>query len=226
MECKEEIVDVGFMFKGGSATDYVIFDDFMLEEIAIAEGSLSKKAEFMTKYCCIKQNSSLAWLDTKTVENACGEHLDLNDFRDTYCVGGIDLSQTRDLTACAAVIEKAGELYVFAHSFRQSGLTKQRRGMECHTRYLLSVASSHFPVTTSLIITIASTGLSGLWKNIRSFRCRLDMTGILHSIWCSRWSNTVSTWMMSSRGRTYILCCRKARASLRMGKYTSETTIS
>ena len=91
--------------------------DFMLEEIAIAEGSLSKKAEFMTKYCCIKQNSSLAWLDTKTVENACGEHLDLNDFRDSYCVGGIDLSQTRDLTACTAVIEKAGELYVFAHFF-------------------------------------------------------------------------------------------------------------
>ena len=91
--------------------------DFMLEEIAIAEGSLSKKAEFMTKYCCVKQNSSLAWLDTKTVENACGEHLDLNNFRDSYCVGGIDLSQTRDLTACTAVIEKAGELYVFAHFF-------------------------------------------------------------------------------------------------------------
>lgn len=30
---QEEIVDVGFMFKGGSASEYVIFDDFMLEEI-------------------------------------------------------------------------------------------------------------------------------------------------------------------------------------------------
>ena len=30
---KEDIVDVGFMFKGGSADEYVIFDDFMLEEI-------------------------------------------------------------------------------------------------------------------------------------------------------------------------------------------------
>ena len=27
--------------------------DYMLEEIAIAEGSLSKKAEFITKYCNI-----------------------------------------------------------------------------------------------------------------------------------------------------------------------------
>ena len=91
--------------------------DYLLEEIAIAEGSLSKKAEFITKYCCLKQNSSLAWLPSNVVEDACGEPLDLEDFRNSYCIGGIDLSQTRDLTACTAVIEKNGELYVFAHFF-------------------------------------------------------------------------------------------------------------
>ena len=88
--------------------------DYMLEEIAVAEGSLSKKAEFITKYCCLKQNSSLAWLPAQIVERACGERLQLEDFRNSYCVGGIDLSQTRDLTAAVAVIEKGGELYVFA----------------------------------------------------------------------------------------------------------------
>ena len=91
--------------------------DYLLEEIRIAEGSLSKKAEFMTKYCCIKQNSSLAWLEAQTVEKASGDPLDLETFRNSYCVGGIDLSQTRDLTACTAVIEKDGELYVFAKFF-------------------------------------------------------------------------------------------------------------
>ena len=91
--------------------------DFMLEEIAIAEGSLSKKTEFMTKYCCMKQNSSMAWIPANIVENACGDPLDLDDFRHSYCVGGIDLSQTRDLTACCVVVEKKGELYVFSHFF-------------------------------------------------------------------------------------------------------------
>lgn len=91
--------------------------DFMLEEIAIAEGSLSKKTEFMTKYCNIKQNSSLAWLPAEVVEKATGEPLHLDDFKDCYCVGGLDLSQTTDLTACTAVIEKNGELYVFAKFF-------------------------------------------------------------------------------------------------------------
>ena len=88
--------------------------DFMLEEIAIAEGSLSKKAEFITKYCNLKQNSSLAWLDAHVVEAMGGDRLELEDFRSCYCVAGIDLSQTTDLTAATIVIERGGELYVFA----------------------------------------------------------------------------------------------------------------
>lgn len=91
--------------------------DYLLEEIAVAEGSLSKKAEFLTKYCNIKQNSSQAWLSNQAVEKACDQPLDLEQFRNCYCVGGIDLSRTTDLTACTAVIEKNGRLYVFAHFF-------------------------------------------------------------------------------------------------------------
>lgn len=90
--------------------------DYMLEEIAIAEGSLSKKTEFITKYCNLKQNSSLAWLPAKTVENA-EEEIRIEDFRDSYCVGGIDLSQTTDLTACCVVIQKNDNLYVFEKFF-------------------------------------------------------------------------------------------------------------
>lgn len=88
--------------------------DYLLEEIAIAEGSLSKKAEFITKYCNIKQNSSLAWLPAQVVSEASGPALKLEDFAHSYCVAGIDLSQTRDLTAGVVVIEKGGELYVFS----------------------------------------------------------------------------------------------------------------
>ena len=91
--------------------------DYLLEEIAVAEGSLSKKAEFITKYCNIKQNSSVAWLTSQMITQASGEALSLDDFRESYCVGGIDLSQTRDLTARAIVIERDGELYVFERFF-------------------------------------------------------------------------------------------------------------
>ena len=95
-----------------------VFHDFMIEEIAVAEGSLSKKAEFLTKHCCIKQHSSLAWLPSVDVEKASAQPLpDPKTWANHYCVGGIDLSRTTDLTACTAVIEKDGHLYVYAKFF-------------------------------------------------------------------------------------------------------------
>lgn len=91
--------------------------DYLLEEIAIAEGSLSKKAEFLTKYCNIKQNSSAAWLSTTAVERASGAHLSLEDFRGCYAVCGIDLSRTTDLTAVVTIIERDNQIYAFAQFF-------------------------------------------------------------------------------------------------------------
>lgn len=91
--------------------------EYLLEEIRIAKGSLSKRAEFITKYCNIKQNSSQAWLTYEYVDKACKKDFTLNDFRECYAVGGIDLSQTTDLTCACVVIERGGEEYVFAQFF-------------------------------------------------------------------------------------------------------------
>ena len=89
--------------------------DYMLDELAVAEGSLSKRAEFICKYANRKQNSSQAWLPADVVEAACGDELRLEDFTSSYCVAGLDLSQTTDLTSACVVIERDGELYVFSH---------------------------------------------------------------------------------------------------------------
>lgn len=131
----EKWSDINELQKANPNLGVSVTVDYMLEEIAVAEGSLSKKAEFTTKYCNLKQNSSTAWLPAQLVERASGPHLSLEDFRDSYCVGGIDLSQTRDLTACMAVIEKGGELYVFAQFFlpaERIDEATQRDGLPYH----------------------------------------------------------------------------------------------
>lgn len=89
--------------------------DYMLEEIAVAEGSLSKRAEFLTKYCNIKQSSSTAWLEFQTVEKCLSERIDPSTLAHHYCVGGVDLSQAIDLTSACVVIEDKGKLYVIQH---------------------------------------------------------------------------------------------------------------
>lgn len=81
---------------------------FYEEQIRIAKGSLPKRAEFLTKYCNIKQNSAVAWLEYATVEKTVRNKITLEDFRNCYCVAGIDLSRTTDLTAVSLIIEKNG----------------------------------------------------------------------------------------------------------------------
>ena len=88
--------------------------DYMLEEIAVAEGSISKKVEFLTKYCNVKQNSSQAWLTAQDVRKCFVDpdgnpnNRTLEDFRHTYALAGVDLSLAVDLTAAVVVIEKDG----------------------------------------------------------------------------------------------------------------------
>lgn len=89
--------------------------DYMLEEIAVAEQSLSKKSEFLTKYCCIKSNASTAWLNAQDVERASGTPLKLEDLSDSYGICGIDLSMTTDLTAACVIVEKNGIDNIVAH---------------------------------------------------------------------------------------------------------------
>jgi phage terminase large subunit-like protein len=86
------------------------------EEIIIAENSISKRIEFFTKYCNIKQSSSAAWLEASLVENSMVD-VKITDFSGCYAVGGIDLSQTTDLTAASVVIERDGVLYSFCQFF-------------------------------------------------------------------------------------------------------------
>lgn len=88
---------------------------FILSEIEKARESISKRTEFLTKYCNIKQNSSQAWFAAATIKKAFGFSYTLEDFRNSYALGGIDLSQTTDLTAACVLIEREGVLWVFAH---------------------------------------------------------------------------------------------------------------
>ena len=92
--------------------------EYLLEEIAVAENSISRKTEFLVKICNIKQNATNAWLTAKDV-NMCFSETGktLEDFRHTYALAGIDLSQTTDLTAMTILIQKEGTVWFFVRFF-------------------------------------------------------------------------------------------------------------
>ena len=92
--------------------------EYMLNEIAVAENSISRKAEFLVKMCNIKQNATNAWLTAADVNRAfdeCGKTLE--DFRHTYGLMGIDLSMTTDLTAVVLLVQRDGTVWFFTRFY-------------------------------------------------------------------------------------------------------------
>ena len=124
--------------------------NFLLDEIEVAKSSLANKAEFITKYCNIKQNSSTAWLLAQDVEAICGEKIRLEDFRGCYAVCGVDLSQCVDLTCACVVIERDGVMNVVSQFFmprEKIDEASEREGIPYQAyvaRGLLTLSGDHF----------------------------------------------------------------------------------
>ena len=89
--------------------------DYMLEEIAVAEGSLSKRYEFLCKYCCIKQTASRSWFSAEDVRKMFTDRKPIEELASHYCLCGIDLSQTIDLSSCCLLVEDNGIIWVISH---------------------------------------------------------------------------------------------------------------
>ncbi len=95
-----------------------VSEEFIRSEIDIAEGSLGKKSEFITKYANLRQNPTVSWLTAAEVNGCFGDNqYTLEDFRHCYALTGIDLSITTDLTATVALIERGGIVYFFAQFY-------------------------------------------------------------------------------------------------------------
>ncbi len=110
--------DINELAKANPNMGVSVTVDFFLEEIAVAEQSLSKKAEFLTKYCNIKQNATTAWFTAADVNKCFSETgKTLEDFRHTYGLMGIDLSVTIDLTAVVLLVQKGDTVWFFTRFY-------------------------------------------------------------------------------------------------------------
>ena len=111
--------DVKELYKANPNMGVSVYEDFFAQRISTAKEDQSTRREFLMKHCNIKQKAQGAWLDNRLLENAVNA-MTLEDFKGCYAVGGIDLSQTTDLTAASVVIERAGVMYGFTQFFMPS----------------------------------------------------------------------------------------------------------
>jgi phage terminase large subunit-like protein len=86
----------------------------------------STRVTMLCKDFNIKQVDQGAWLSFDDLNNEA--KYDLNSLKNSYAIGGVDLSSTTDLTAAVLVIQKKDDnkKYVLAHFFMPSDVVKKR----------------------------------------------------------------------------------------------------
>lgn len=86
----------------------------------------STRVTMLCKDFNVKQVDQGAWLSFNDLNNEA--KFDMNFLKDSYAIGGVDLSSTTDLTAAILVIQKKGDnhKYVISHFFMPSEVVKKR----------------------------------------------------------------------------------------------------
>lgn len=91
-----------------------------------AKNDLSTRVTMLCKDFNVKQLDSGSWLNFADLNNEAT--YDLDYLRDSYAIGGVDLSSTTDLTAAVLVIQKrdSNKKFVIPHFFMPSEVVEKR----------------------------------------------------------------------------------------------------
>jgi len=89
-----------------------------------SKNDLATKVTMLCKDFNIKQLESGSWLTFQELNNE--SKFKLEELKDSYAIGGVDLSSTTDLTAAVLLIIKGGKKYVIPHFFMPSEVLNKR----------------------------------------------------------------------------------------------------
>lgn len=91
--------------------------EYLEEQVATARESKADRIFVLSKDFNIKQNAAEAWLNLEdySYENT----YDIEDFRGSFCIGAVDLSETTDLCSARVMMIRKGDpvKYIISHYF-------------------------------------------------------------------------------------------------------------
>lgn len=84
----------------------------------------TRKKGVLCKDFNVRETSNDAWLDFDTLNNPATFTMD--DIKDSYAVGGVDLSSTTDLTAATLLVRKGEDIFCLQHYWIPEELAEKR----------------------------------------------------------------------------------------------------
>lgn len=89
---------------------------YLREEYQKTVADPSMLPSFLAKHLNRASSTAVAYFDLHVIDQ-CAADMNLDMLRDKYAVGGVDLSETTDLTCATALVPHGGKLHVFQRYF-------------------------------------------------------------------------------------------------------------
>jgi phage terminase large subunit-like protein len=100
--------------KSNPSLDIIKPRSYLKEQLALARESKPDRVFVLCKDFNIKQNNSAAWLNADEYTNEATFALD--DFKGAFCLGGVDLSETTDLSCAKIMMMRPDENIKYIHT--------------------------------------------------------------------------------------------------------------
>lgn len=107
---REEWLDFKCWEKANPALGTIKKLSDITEKVERAKANPKDLSGILCKDFNVRDTVAGSWLNFEEVNNL--ETYDLKDFNETYCIGGVDLSSTTDLTCSTLLWAKAGKIFV------------------------------------------------------------------------------------------------------------------
>lgn len=111
--------------KSNSSLGTVKMTSYLDDLMNKSKNDLSTRVTMLCKDFNIKQLEQGSWLTFKDLNNEA--IYDLNDLKESYAIGGVDLSSTTDLTVAVLLIQKDNKKYVISQFFMPSEVIERRK---------------------------------------------------------------------------------------------------
>jgi len=123
---KEIYNDPKTWMKSNPSLGVVKTTNYLEDVMNKSKHDLSTRVTMLCKDFNIKQADSGSWLSFEDLNNE--DTYTIDKLRDSYAIGGVDLSSTTDLTAAVLVIQKkeSNKKYVLSHFFMPSEVLEKR----------------------------------------------------------------------------------------------------
>lgn len=91
--------------------------EYLEEQVALAKDSKADRIFVLSKDFNIKQNAAEAWLNLEDYSYDCIYNLE--EFKDSFCIGAVDLAETTDLCSAKILLMKPNDTkkYIYSHYF-------------------------------------------------------------------------------------------------------------